>query len=182
MLTSFPNLAAAAGPIIETGAFDGMKGFINKWSAPQWSLPGFGLVFVLMLILYKKWTKPVVGTILIVAFCGVYFGAMLIDSNYFEILRKADNVPITMLLFSIWICLWTSFREAAKNAEEAGKKKIEWGSQIRSYTLHPSTRVKDHRTGHEVGDAARVLDGDLDGFIREYLLQNAAGVHPSGPR
>ena len=56
----------------------------------------------------------------------------------------------------------------------ASRRSVEWGSQIRSYTLHPTTRVKDHRTGHEVGDAQRVLDGDLDGFVREYLLQTAA--------
>ncbi len=61
-------------------------------------------------------------------------------------------------------------------AERGEQKSVEWGSQIRSYTLHPTTRVKDHRTGHEVGDAQRVLDGDLDGFIREYLLQSAAGA------
>ncbi len=58
-------------------------------------------------------------------------------------------------------------------AERGEQKAAEWGSQIRSYTLHPTTRVKDHRTGHEVGDANRVLDGDLDGFIREYLLSAA---------
>src|SRR5213075_2761774 len=63
--------------------------------------------------------------------------------------------------------------EERKQAEEQAA--AEWGSQIRSYTLHPSTRVKDHRTGHEVGDAQRVLDGDLDGFVREYLLRAASG-------
>ncbi len=68
-------------------------------------------------------------------------------------------------------------RRAEELAAERGEQKsVEWGSQIRSYTLHPTTRVKDHRTGHEVGDAQRVLDGDLDGFIREYLLQSAAGA------
>ena len=66
-------------------------------------------------------------------------------------------------------------KRADEMAVERGEQKaVEWGSQIRSYTLHPTTRVKDHRTGHEVGDAQRVLDGDLDGFIREYLLQTAA--------
>jgi peptide chain release factor 2 len=58
-----------------------------------------------------------------------------------------------------------------KRAREVGvKKKIEWGSQIRSYVLAPYRLVKDHRTSHEVGAADRVLDGDLDGFLRATLL------------
>jgi peptide chain release factor 2 len=63
-------------------------------------------------------------------------------------------------------------REAdAKMAQEVGeKKKIEWGSQIRSYVLAPYRMVKDHRTSFEMGNADRVLDGDLDGFIRSALL------------
>lgn len=50
------------------------------------------------------------------------------------------------------------------------KKEIGWGSQIRSYVLHPYRMVKDHRTGYEVGNTDAVLDGDLDGFIEAYLL------------
>jgi peptide chain release factor 2 len=53
------------------------------------------------------------------------------------------------------------------------KLEIGFGSQIRSYTLHPSQRVKDHRTGEEVGNAQGVLDGAIDGFIRATLLQRA---------
>ena len=65
-------------------------------------------------------------------------------------------------------------KRAEELASERGEQKsAEWGSQIRSYTLHPTQRVKDHRTGLEVGDAGRVLDGDIDGFIREYLLEQA---------
>jgi peptide chain release factor 2 len=51
-----------------------------------------------------------------------------------------------------------------------GKKKIAWGNQIRSYILHPYRLVKDHRTGVEKGDADSVLDGDIDCFIEEYLM------------
>ena len=65
-------------------------------------------------------------------------------------------------------------REEEMAAARGEQKAVEWGSQIRSYTLHPTTRVKDHRTGFEMGDAQRVLDGELDGFIREYLLQTAS--------
>jgi peptide chain release factor 2 len=61
--------------------------------------------------------------------------------------------------------------EIAKEKGEA--QDVNFGSQIRSYVLHPYTMVKDHRTGFEVGDAARVLDGDLDGFARAYLHQTA---------
>jgi peptide chain release factor 2 len=66
-------------------------------------------------------------------------------------------------------------RKELERAEERGEQKsAEWGSQIRSYFLHPDQRVKDHRTNHEVGDAQRVLDGDIDGFVREYLNQMAS--------
>jgi peptide chain release factor 2 len=71
--------------------------------------------------------------------------------------------------------------EERKRAEELAKvrgevKDVAWGSQIRSYFLHPDQRVKDHRTGHEAGDAQRVLDGDLDDFIRDYLNKTAASA------
>jgi len=61
-------------------------------------------------------------------------------------------------------------RRAEEDALHAQKKEIAWGSQIRSYVLQPYRMVKDHRTGVEVGDVDRVLDGDLEGFIEAYLL------------
>jgi peptide chain release factor 2 len=56
---------------------------------------------------------------------------------------------------------------------EGEKKKIEWGSQIRSYTLHPYKMIKDHRTNHETGNVQAVLDGDLNAFINAYLMEFA---------
>jgi peptide chain release factor 2 len=69
--------------------------------------------------------------------------------------------------------------EERKRMEELAREKgetqdVNFGSQIRSYVLHPYTMVKDHRTDHEVGDANRVLEGDLDGFVRAYLLRSAS--------
>ena len=55
------------------------------------------------------------------------------------------------------------------------KKESTWGSQIRSYVLHPYTMVKDHRTNYEIGNIQAVLDGDINNFIMEYLRQKAKG-------
>ena len=57
---------------------------------------------------------------------------------------------------------------------EAGKKKIEWGSQIRSYVFD-DRRVKDHRTGYQTSDVSAVMDGDIDAFIKAYLMEFGAG-------
>lgn len=62
-------------------------------------------------------------------------------------------------------------KESEAEALGGEKKGIAWGSQIRSYVLHPYRMVKDHRTDYEVGNADAVLDGDLDGFIEAYLMQ-----------
>ena len=77
---------------------------------------------------------------------------------------------LTMLKSRIYQ-LEQDIKEAAKNEQEATKKKIEWGSQIRSYVFQPYTMVNDHRTETKVTDVHSVMDGDLDEFIKAFLLQ-----------
>jgi peptide chain release factor 2 len=66
-------------------------------------------------------------------------------------------------------------REAELAKERGAVQEADFGSQIRSYVLHPYQLVKDHRTDYEVGNTQGVLDGDLDGFVHAYLLAKAAG-------
>ena len=66
-------------------------------------------------------------------------------------------------------------KEAEFNAIVGEKKDIAWGSQIRSYVFQPYQMVKDHRTGHEVGQVSAVMDGELDGFIEAYLQKKLTG-------
>jgi peptide chain release factor 2 len=88
---------------------------------------------------------------------------------------QAQNRAVAMQLLQARLLEAKEREQAEELAKERGEvKSAEWGSQIRSYFLHPDQRVKDHRTNYEVGNAQGVLDGDLDGFVREYLNQAAA--------
>jgi peptide chain release factor 2 len=81
------------------------------------------------------------------------------------------NREICIKLLKIKVLQWMKDEEEKKrDAKAVEKKKIEWGSQIRSYVLHPYNMVKDHRTDLETSNTGAVLDGDIHPFIRQYLL------------
>lgn len=82
---------------------------------------------------------------------------------------------MTMLRAKLYMKIMEE-RQKERDAIEAEKMEIAWGSQIRSYVLQPYTKVKDHRTDHETGNATAVLDGDLEGFIDTYLRWLGAGA------
>ena len=87
---------------------------------------------------------------------------------------QAQNKAVAMQLLKARLLALKEREQAEELAKERGEmKSAEWGSQIRSYFLHPDQRVKDHRTNFEMGDAQRVLDGDLDDLVRAYLLRAA---------
>jgi peptide chain release factor 2 len=90
---------------------------------------------------------------------------------------QGQNKATAMQLLRARLLERKELERAEELAKERGEQKsAEWGSQIRSYFLHPDQRVKDHRTNYEVGDTQRVLDGDLDAFVREYLNYAASAT------
>ncbi len=112
-----PTLASggAGKPFFTNPAIEKIKDLVNALSVPEFSLPIFTVGFILMMLWYRKWTKPKVIIALTAGACVFYFGSMLIDYNYLLILKKPDNVPITIMLLAMGLCLWVAFRQAAIN-------------------------------------------------------------------
>jgi peptide chain release factor 2 len=89
--------------------------------------------------------------------------------------QTSNKATAMRILRSRLVELEEEKREAELARERGAAQDIGFGSQIRSYWLHPNQLVKDHRTKYEVGNAQSVLDGELDGFVHAYLLAKAAG-------
>ncbi len=88
---------------------------------------------------------------------------------------QTQNKAVAMQLLRSKLIELEERKRAEQLAKERGEvKEVAWGSQIRSYFLHPDQRVKDHRTGHETGDTQGVLDGDIDDFVRDFLNKTAS--------
>lgn len=128
MISLLPNstiLLAAGAPDIT--ALDKFKDFVNRWSVPQYSLPLFCILMFAAFFWYRKWTKPAIFWPLMIAFTIVYFAFIPLDDSYASILKKPDNVPISMMVFLTLYFLWLGLRQAAINDQnmEIGKPLIE---------------------------------------------------------
>lgn len=118
------TLASGAGgkPLIpENDMLIAFKDVVNYLSTPQISLTIFTILFVLMMIFYKQWTKPKIALPIAGICIFFYFGSMLIDVNYLAIIKKPDNVPITIMLLALGLCVWVAYRQAALNDERLSK-------------------------------------------------------------
>src|SRR4051812_5513048 len=100
--------------VAQDGIFEHVKHAVNAATQPYWFLTITFTVFLLMLVLYKWWTKPVVFGAIFGLFLLGYFGSMG-DANFRSIVAKPDNVPITIMVVSVMICIWLAFRRAALN-------------------------------------------------------------------
>jgi hypothetical protein len=114
---------AAAG---DGGVFDSVKAVINWLAQPEWFLTISSVLFILMFVFYRIWTRPLIALTLFAIFVIGYFGSMA-DYNFRSIVAKPDNVPITIMVLSVMICTWIAFRRAALNDSriEAGMPLLE---------------------------------------------------------
>src|SRR3954453_12787166 len=93
---------------------EGVQHFINAATKPYWFISLAVAVFVLMFVLYKWWTRPLVFGIIFGLFCIFYFGSIS-EPNFRSIVAKPDNVPITIMVVTVFFCVWLGFRRAALN-------------------------------------------------------------------
>jgi hypothetical protein len=97
-----------------SGVFDTLKHYVNLSTKPAPFITISIVVFALMFVLYKWWTKPAVFAAIFGLFLLGYFGSMG-DVNFRSIVAKPDNVPITIMVISVMLCIWLAFRRAALN-------------------------------------------------------------------
>ena len=92
-----------------------------------------------------------------------------VNSNYFKTQQEAKAAGLKLLKSRLYQ-IELDERLKARNEIEAGKMKIEWGSQIRNYVMQPYKLVKDVRSGHETSDVDSVMNGNITPFLKAYLM------------
>jgi hypothetical protein len=102
-----PRLVAVFPP-------ESVQHVVNALTKPYWFISLAIAGFVLMFVLYKWWTRPAVFAVIFGLFCVFYFGSIS-EPNYRSIVAKPDNVPITIMVISVMLCVWIAFRRAALN-------------------------------------------------------------------
>jgi hypothetical protein len=114
MLAGLTDILAfgAAGPSF----VDRIKSTVNDWCAPERFVPLTVFVLFLALVFYRQWTRPRVALVILVLFTAGY-GVSMFDEDFFKIIQKPDNVPITMMIYLTGFCTWLGFRQAAVNDE-----------------------------------------------------------------
>src|SRR5438270_3936497 len=96
--------------ILSAGGFwDKFQDTVNWLTGPSLFVTLATIVFVLMLVAYKFWTKPGIAALLLIAFCTFYFGSMA-NKDYRATVTKPDNVPITIMVLSVMACIWIALR------------------------------------------------------------------------
>src|SRR5688500_8232939 len=112
-MTFFSFILAAS-----TGGFsfppEFIKDLINAATKAEYFITISCIVFAVMFLAYKWWTKPPIALGLFIVFCIFYFGSIA-DPNFKSIVAKPDNVPITIMVVSVMVCIWIAFRRAAIN-------------------------------------------------------------------
>ncbi len=131
MLTSplFKLTMLAQDSVHQATPLEILKDLVNRGGVPQYSMPFFCALFIGTFLFYRKWTKPIIFWPGFAIFIAAYFAFIPLDHNYAAILLKPDNVPITIMIFSMIFFLWLSLRQAALNdaSIEAGLPLIEEG-------------------------------------------------------
>ncbi len=124
-----------ASTMIAQGGVEGIKSFVNALCAPQYFMPLTIVFFVAILRWYRVVTRPLIAAGLAIAFLFVYVASMA-DPNFFSIIAKPDNVPITMLILSVGFFTWLGLRQAAINDArmEKGQPLIEAGADDKVLT------------------------------------------------
>jgi len=120
---------SVGGSLLASGDSNAVKDFINAICKPHWFFVLANVVLVIFLVGYRRLTKPGIALFVGIAFT-VFYLASAQDPDFWNIIKKADNVPITMMIYLMGFCIWLAFRQAAINDQrlETGQPLLEAGS------------------------------------------------------